>query len=116
MTRCGWLYVTALVLWVVTWALVVAAAVNVVRAHDIYGSWKMRNGISCCDNTDCRPTNARVNDKGQWEAWDGVDWVPIPQNAMLPPDLAGDGRSHYCGKRYGTMPIPYCFSPGQIRG
>jgi len=89
------------------------------QGHEIYKNWKSRDGQSCCNDGDGRPTRAYVDDEGHWRAWDGTEWVIIPERAMLPPDFHGDGRSHYCGRRGGLgvgTAHPYCFSPGEIRG
>lgn len=59
-----------------------------VVAHDgIYDSWmnklKQRNGISCCDLTDCFITRARSGAEG-WEALtkDNV-WVKVPDDTII---------------------------------
>jgi hypothetical protein len=82
--------------------------------HDIYKNWHPpRNpGTSCCNNADCRPTRAFVDDNGHWRAWNGSAWLSIPQERVLPANFAGDGRSHICEKDG----FVYCFSPGEIRG
>lgn len=81
-------------------------------SHDPYSGWRQRNGVSCCNGDDCRATTAHQADDGTWMAWDGKQYLPVPDGRLLPTDLAGDGRSHIC-ERDGTV---YCFSPGQIRG
>ena len=82
--------------------------------HDIYKLWHppANPGTSCCNNADCRPTRAFVDDEGKWRAWNGVTWLQVPQDRVLPPDYAGDGRSHLCEKEQ----FIYCFTPGEIRG
>lgn len=81
------------------------------RGHDIYHEWKIPGTTtSCCNDQDCRPTKARVTTDGRWEAWDGAEWLLIPENRVLP-FQAPDGRSHLCSIN-GTV---LCFTPGEIR-
>jgi hypothetical protein len=82
--------------------------------HDIYKNWHPPEnpGTSCCNNADCRPTRAFVDDDGHWRAWNGSAWLLIPQERVLPANFAGDGRSHICESRG----FVYCFTPGEIRG
>ncbi|MBV8187942.1 MAG: hypothetical protein JOY64_17075 [Alphaproteobacteria bacterium] len=82
--------------------------------HDIYKNWHppQNPGTSCCNNADCRPTRAFVDDDGHWRAWNGSAWLSIPQERVLPANFAGDGRSHICEKDG----FVYCFAPGEIRG
>ena len=84
------------------------------QMHDKYKLWHppLNSGTSCCDNSDCRPTRAFVDDDGHWRAWNGVTWLVVPQDRVLPPNYAGDGRSHLCEKEQ----FIYCFAPGEIRG
>jgi hypothetical protein len=84
------------------------------QMHDIYRLWTppLNPNTSCCDNSDCRPTRAFVDNEGHWRAWNGVLWLQVPQDRVLPPNHAGDGRSHLCEKEQ----FIYCFAPGEIRG
>ena len=81
--------------------------------HDIYKDWHppLNQGTSCCNNADCRPTRAFVDDDGNWRAWNGSTWLQVPQERVLPTDYAGDGRSHLCEKEG----FVYCFTPGETR-
>jgi len=83
------------------------------QGHDIYRRWSPPNNpnTSCCNNGDCRPTRAYVDNEGRWRAWNGTTWLVVPQERVLPPDFAGDGRSHLCEKEQ----FIYCFTPGEIR-
>ena len=94
-------------------ALVVAFAVAAF-AHEPYSGWRQPDNpdVSCCNNNDCRATRAYVADDGIWWAWDGQKFIPVPPGRVLPPDHAGDGRSHLC-ESGGHV---YCFTPGQVRG
>ena len=83
------------------------------RAHDIYKNWHPPNNpaTSCCNDSDCRPTQAWLGDDDLWRAWNGSTWLVIPPERVLPTDYAGDGRSHLCEK-VGTI---YCFTPAPPR-
>ncbi|MDP2377805.1 hypothetical protein [Reyranella sp.] len=90
------------------------------QQHDIYKDWHPPGNpeTSCCSaakpdgSGDCRPTRAFVDDDGNWRAWNGVMWLIVPPERILPPNYAGDGRSHLCEKEQ----YIYCFTPGEIRG
>ena len=47
--------------------------------HDIYRLWTppLNPNTSCCDNSDCRPTRAFVDDDGHWRAWNGALWLQV---------------------------------------
>jgi len=82
--------------------------------HDVYRAWvRPGTGMSCCNNEDCRPTRAYMEEDGLWRAWDGERWLIIPPHALLPADSAKDGRSHLCSSSVGTV---FCFSPAQPKG
>jgi hypothetical protein len=80
-------------------------------AHDGYEDWRMPDApsVSCCNNADCRPTRAYVDEDGVWRAWNGHRWLRVPPNKILPTDLKGDGRSHLCEHNEAI----YCFSPAE---
>ena len=104
---------TAAVILLAIWAVAVALGWPV-RAHGPYSDWTAPDNpaLSCCNDSDCRPTRAYMGDDGLWRAWDGINWLTIPPGRVLPTDYAGDGRNHLCEK----MGAVYCFSPGQPRG
>lgn len=81
--------------------------------HDRYKGWSPPGnpGVSCCNDSDCRPTRAYLTESG-WRAWNGQTWLLVPGERVLPTDYAGDGRSHLCEKGE----YIYCFTPGQVRG
>lgn len=83
------------------------------QMHDIYRHWHppLNPNTSCCDNSDCRPTRAFVDEEGHWRAWNGKLWLQVPKERVLPDNYAGDGRSHLCEKEQ----FIYCFTPGQPR-
>lgn len=75
--------------------------------HGEYKDWKQpSNGLSCCNDQDCRPTRADLTEQG-WRAWDGTRWLAVPWSAVL--DVrAKDGRSHLCSTPAGHV---YCLVP-----
>jgi hypothetical protein len=81
--------------------------------HDVYKAWHPPDNpkTSCCNNADCRPTRAYVDENGTWRAWNGLLWLVVPPDRVLPTDLAGDGRSHLC-ENAGYI---YCFTPAPPR-
>jgi len=81
--------------------------------HHIYRNWSPPNNpdTSCCDDSDCRPTRAYVDQDGLWRAWNGLRWLAVPPERVLPVDYAGDGRSHLCEKEE----FIYCFTPAPPR-
>jgi hypothetical protein len=65
-------------------------------------------GRPCCDDRDCRPTRAYVDDDGIWHAMLDGRWVIVPTDVVLkksPPD----GRSHICANERGVI---FCFVGG----
>jgi hypothetical protein len=84
-----------------------------VQMHDVYRHWHPPKNpdTSCCSNADCRPTRAYIDADGNWRAWNGQDWLVVPQERLLPTDFAGDGRSHLC-ESHGFI---FCFTPGEMR-
>jgi hypothetical protein len=83
-----------------------------VLAHDPYTGWTDGRGFSCCDNGDCRPTRAYVDDDGRWRALGDGRWLIVPPDAVLRIP-SPDGRSHIC-MTPGAIE-PRCFVPGEIR-
>jgi hypothetical protein len=79
--------------------------------HHIYKGWHSPSnpGVDCCNDGDCRPTRAKQDEGGNWLAWNGHKWLLVPQRALMPPDVAGDGRSHICERQE----FIYCFTPAQ---
>jgi hypothetical protein len=82
--------------------------------HDVYQNWHtpLNAKVSCCNNADCRPTRAFLDDDGNWHAWNGSKWLRVPQDRLLPTDYAGDGRSHLCE----MDEFIYCFTPAEPKG
>lgn len=93
--------------------LLAGAVISSARGHDIYHEWKVpaNPSVSCCNDKDCRPTRAYLDNDGFWQAWNGEKWLRVPEGALLPTDHAKDGRSHLCS--WGDH--VYCFTPGEPR-
>ena len=81
--------------------------------HDTNHNWYQTlkqpgTNVSCCNNTDCRPTMSRVVDGAVQVVLDG-DWTPVPSEKILKtpaPDL-GD---HVCApKRNNFLPKGYVY-------
>lgn len=86
------------------------------RAEDRSSWFKslMRNdgGGSCCDASDCKPTNARfVN--GKWEAEFAGSFTPVPDAKIIDKE-SWDGRAYLCALPTASgKPTIYCFvKPG----
>jgi len=86
----------------VGWALVQAHSGMHGQGHDRLHSWYKTlrqpfTGYSCCDNTDCRPTTARVHGKTIEVLVDG-EWTRVPFDKILKrksPDL----NTHVCAPK-----------------
>lgn len=84
--------------------------------HDTYKLWKTPSGGSCCNNQDCRPTQARYEPTlGVWRVLvDGV-WCPVPASTRRP-YASPDGRAHVCAQKQAKGYSPcggiICFVPG----
>jgi hypothetical protein len=78
--------------------------------HDWYKELKQPGTTySCCNDEDCRPTRAYIDDEGNWKADIGGRWVTVPWARVLN-QQAPDGRSHICAdKNFGTI---FCFIGG----
>ena len=69
--------------------------------HDWYKDLKTPQGYSCCNGNehggDCRPTQARSRSDGEWEAFFGGRWHPVPAERILPDYLNQVPlRAHIC--------------------
>jgi hypothetical protein len=69
-------------------------------------------GRSCCDQSDCKPTNARFID-GRWEAEFAGAFTPVPDAKILDKE-SYDGRAYLCAlPDQPGKPTIYCFvKPG----
>src|SRR5947209_13778222 len=55
-------------------------ATAAIQAHDIYSGLLTKEGKRCCNETDCRPAEYRV-DQSVRMLVDGM-WVPIPEDRI----------------------------------
>lgn len=70
--------------------------------HDDFYLGLQRNGFSCCNLADCRPTQSRETPQGYEVKVDG-DWVVVPYDTILK-KAAPDGGAHVCApKQQGEM-------------
>ncbi|MGE0424561.1 MAG: hypothetical protein AB7O88_20045 [Reyranellaceae bacterium] len=67
-----------------------------------------QTGASCCNNEDCRPTRAYVDDDGAWHALLDGQWISVPREKVLN-TKAPDGNSHICANQFGMI---FCFVGG----
>ncbi|MBX3500453.1 MAG: hypothetical protein KF889_13470 [Alphaproteobacteria bacterium] len=81
--------------------------------HDWYRTLRHPfTGRLCCDNRDCRPTRAYVDDEGYWRAMLDGHWVLVPDDVVLK-NASPDGRSHICANERGVI---FCFVGGVPKG
>ena len=89
-----------------------------VAIHErFYRTWKMPDNpsVSCCDNRDCYPTEAKIID-GTWFARrreDGV-WLRVPPEKVEQNRDNPDGRNHLCAPppdRVSMVEV-FCFTVG----
>ena len=78
--------------------------------HDQFYSKLMRNDTktSCCNRSDCVPTQSRINSDG-YEVMVEGEWTRVPPEAIL--DItAPDGGAHVCFPSYFDYPkgVVYC--------
>lgn len=81
-----------------------------------YSTWKMpdNRSISCCHNEDCAPAESKF-ENGQWLArkvGGRDDFTPIPNEKIERERDSPDGRSHLCGRNWGSGLTVFCFAPG----
>jgi hypothetical protein len=85
--------------WLACIALVAISAPT--DAHEIYAGLKNRQGIACCDGTDCRPAAYRIKGGVVQMLIENL-WFPIPSDVVEYRTVDGDtGESnggHWCGK------------------
>jgi len=76
-----------------------ACATAAIQAHDIYSGLLNKEGKRCCNESDCRPAQYKVEQRVQMFV-DGI-WIAIPEDriqyAHLHGDSGGSGGAHWCG-------------------
>lgn len=83
------------------------------KMHHWYRTLKRPGtNYSCCNENDCRPTDARILEDGTIQAMKDGRWITIPKDRILnvnPPDL----NSHICappsGSAFWDPDHVYCF-------
>jgi len=85
------------------------------RHHDWYQDLRQPDtGWSCCDGGtaekpgDCRPTKAFRGEDGRYRAWDGHDWLVVP-NAKVLRLPTPDRGPHLCE----MGGLVFCFITGE---
>ena len=85
-------------------ALLVSILTTPTQAHDIYALLKNKRGASCCDGSDCRPAQYRIQSSGVQMRVNG-EWFNIDPDLI---EFRGlDGR--------GLPELPQPRSPRQRR-
>ena len=62
--------------------------------RDFYSKLKRKDGSSCCDHMDCRPTQSRMIDD-HYEVKVDDEWVPVAKDKIINV-VAPDGGAHVC--------------------
>jgi len=87
-----------------------------VDEHGIdYRQYRDLNGAPCCNDRDCRPADAFIEEHGRAIVRLLIDgqWVDVPR-AHVVAQRSPDGRAHWCGGRLftnshlGWLPFPWC--------
>ena len=79
--------------------------------HDLLHSWyktlrQPGTGFSCCNNEDCRPTQARTRGGAIEVIVDG-EWTPVPPSTILKQG-APDLNAHVCAPKVGRPRPIFC--------
>jgi hypothetical protein len=74
--------------------------------HDFYDHLLQKDGSSCCNRADCRPTQSRMVGDHYEVKVDG-EWVRVPKDKLINM-VAPDGGAHVCA------PHPIAESDGVI--
>ena len=80
-------------------ACALLVAPSPVESHDIYVGVSNKQGVPCCDESDCVPAPFRVTPDGVEMLVRGV-WISVPRWYIQYRALPGDTtphRSHWCG-------------------
>lgn len=98
---------------IVAFLLVSVAVVQRARAESVADWYKSLrqpiSGISCCDESDCRPTRARMSDGGWWQAQTpSGQWVDVPAARVIMDKGHPSGAAVLCSAPSGHV---YCFVP-----
>ena len=91
-------------------AMIVAPAASALPAgsHEWYTGLRSPDGMSCCNERDCRPVAYRVNrDTGREEINANGAWHPVEYDKVLP-FSSPDGDSHACWGEAAGRPVFRC--------
>jgi hypothetical protein len=78
------------------------------RAHEWYTGLRSPDGMSCCNQRDCRPVAYRINpDTGREEINANGAWYPVEYDKVLP-FSSPDGDSHACWGEAARRPVFRC--------
>ena len=96
-------------------AMIVAPAAFSVpaSAHEWYTGLRSSDGMSCCNERDCRPVAYRINrDTGREEIQANGAWYPVEYEKVLP-FSSPDGGYHACwGNAAGSHDFRCIMLPG----
>lgn len=80
-----------------------AVAIPTAEPHDLYSHVFNRDGVRCCDETDCRPVHWRASPEGV-RMFLFNSWILIPPERIVYVTLVGDtGETrggHWCGDTF----------------
>lgn len=82
--------------------------------HDkFYSTWTMPDipHVSCCHDQDCAPVASKF-EGGVWFAMKDGQWIKIPDRKIERNRDTPDGRSHLCGRWFGSDFSVFCFISG----
>jgi hypothetical protein len=91
-------------------AMIVAPAASALPAgsHEWYTGLRSPDGMSCCNERDCRPVAYRINsDTGREEINANGAWHPVEYDKVLP-FSSPDGDSHACWGEAAGRPVFRC--------
>jgi len=78
-----------------------------------YSRYTDLNGAPCCDEHDCRPADAFIEERERIRLLIDGQWIDVPR-AHVVAQRSPDGRAHWCGGRLftnshlGWMAFPWC--------
>jgi len=76
--------------------VVTAASASPAGSHEWYTGLRSPDGMSCCNERDCRPVAYRINpDTGREEIQANGRWYPVEYDKVLP-FSSPDGEYHAC--------------------
>jgi hypothetical protein len=102
------IYTMRLVVILIAMTVALAAFSVPARAHEWYTGLRSPDGMSCCNQRDCRPVAYRMNpDTGREEINANGVWYPVEYDKVLP-FSSPDGGSHACWGEAAGRPVFRC--------